>query len=75
VADPAPGWRQLAPAEIDDTWEVSRPVIAFWAGPGDASLALYEDGLVEVEGDGFPVELVPYVSLAWHGWLRGKGFS
>ena len=67
-----PGWFALTPDEATATWDLHQPLIAAWQGPGEASVVLYADGLIEVEGDGFPVDLLAHVSVAWHGWLRGK---
>lgn len=66
------GWTKRVPAESPELRLSPRPVIAVWSdGAGDA-LILYEDGMVEFEGRGAPIELLPYVQAEWHLFLRGK---
>jgi hypothetical protein len=68
------GWVKRTNGQIDELYESPVAIIAEWHDEQQGEVTLYADGVVECEGP-FPVELLAYVLVEWHGHLRTEAVS
>jgi hypothetical protein len=70
------GWAMQTASECRDAFETELPLIAEFHPETDdrvPSVMLFEDGTIDIEGDGsVPVDLLPYVVAEWHNWMRKR---
>lgn len=65
------GWSALERDEIEASCAEPDLVIAMWAGPDDADLALYKDGTVEIE-KAAPIDITAHALVEWHRHQRSR---
>jgi hypothetical protein len=71
VSELPDGWRACDRVEMREGTPEPRLIIAWWAGPDDAAVWVFADGMIEVDVAA-PVEVVTLALAAYHQHARGR---
>jgi hypothetical protein len=65
------GWRVCDRVEMREETPGARLIIAWWAGPDDAAVWVFADGMIEVDVAA-PIEVVTLALAAYHLYAHGR---